>query len=639
MRNYDLDEEVLRAVQGSGIKLIIAVPNDRILAIGYNPWEATQFRYVVPYASSIKYIAVGNEVSMDSPQAPLVGPAMQNNSANLGGQIKVTTAISTSLVVNAYPPSNGVFSNLGFMGPVTNFLLSNGSPLLLNVYTYFAYADPGNTGNIRLDYALLNSPYPAFTDPNNGLQYYNLFDALVDATYAALSKATMTASTNVSTPNRSTPRGTPLRPGPLETYLFEMFDENKKPGDVVERNFGLFYPNKQPKAEKISLAAAAAMVVVAFLLSILRPTEAQIGVCYGKYAGDNLPSAQDVVNLYKSNGIGSMRIYDLDEGILQAVQGSGIKLIIQVPNDNIQSIGSDPSAATQFVQRYVVPYASSIKYIAVGNEVPLNSPQAPLVGPAMQNVLNALNSANLGGQIKVTTAIGTSLVITLTPHPTVNLGFMGPVANFLASNGSPLLLNVYTYFAYADPGNTGTISLDYALFTSSNPAFTDPNNGLQYYNLFDALVDATYAALNKATTAQSNSDTKIVQSETGWPSGGFPPRSAHLLSDTKIVHSETGWPSGGFPPRSAHYTGWPPGGFPPRSAYYTNAGGGETIDNARTYYSNVISHAKQGTPLKPGPMEIYLFEMFDEDNKPGDVEKHFGLFYPNQQSKYQLNFN
>jgi len=330
--------------------------------------------------------------------------------------------------------------------------------------------------------------------------------------------------------------------------------------------------------------------------------DAQIGVCYGKYAGDNLPSAQDVVNLCKSHGIGSMRIYDLDEGILQAVQGSGIKLIIQVPNDNIQSIGSDPSAATQFVQRYVVPYASSIKYIAVGNEVPMDSPQAPLVGPAMQNVLNALNSANLGGQIKVSTAISTSLVVNAYPPSNgvfSNLGFMGPVANFLASNGSPLLLNVYTYFAYADPGNTGTISLDYALFTSSNPAFTDPNNGLQYYNLFDALVDATYAALKKATTAVSNSDTKIVQHESGWPSGRFPRRSA----------------------------------------YYTNAGGGETLDNARTYYSNLISHAKQGTPLKPGPMEIYLFEMFDEDNKPGDVEKHFGLFYPNQQPKYQLNFN
>ncbi|KAJ8446881.1 hypothetical protein Cgig2_016191 [Carnegiea gigantea] len=332
-------------------------------------------------------------------------------------------------------------------------------------------------------------------------------------------------------------------------------------------------------------------------------SEAQIGVCYGKYAGDNLPSAQDVVNLCKSNGIGSMRINDLDEGILQAVQGSGIKLIIQVPNDNIQSIGSDPSAATQFVQRYVVPYASSIKYIAVGNEVPMNSPQAALVGPAMQNVLNALNSANLGGQIKVSTAISTSLVVNAYPPSNgvfSNLGFMGPVANFLASNGSPLLLNVYTYFAYADPGNTSKISLDYALFRSSSPAFTDPNNGLQYYNLFDALVDATYAALNKATTVQSNSDPKIVLPESGWLSGGFPPRSA----------------------------------------YYTNAGGGKTLDNARTYYSNLISHAKQGTPLKPGPMEIYLFEMFDEDNKPGDVEKHFGLFYPNnQQSKYQLKFN
>jgi len=304
-----------------------------------------------------------------------------------------------------------------------------------------------------------------------------------------------------------------------------------------------------------------------------------------------------------------MRIYDLDEGILQAVQGSGIKLIIAVPNDNIQSIGSDPSAATQFVQRYVVPYASSIKYIAVGNEVAMDSPQAPLVGPAMQNVLNALNAANLGGEIKVSTAISTSLVINAYPPSNgmfSNMGFMGPVANFLASNGSPLLLNVYTYFAYADPANTGRISLDYALFTSPNPAFTDPNNGLQYYNLFDALVDATYAALSKATTVS------MAISNAG-------------SSSTRIVYPESGWPSGG--------------GFSSMSTYYTNADGGATSDNARTYYSNLISHAKKGTPLKPEPMEIYLFELFDEDNKPGDVEKHFGLFYPNQQSKYQLNFN
>ncbi|KAJ8425989.1 hypothetical protein Cgig2_007803 [Carnegiea gigantea] len=263
---------------------------------------------------------------------------------------------------------------------------------------------------------------------------------------------------------------------------------------------------------------------------------------------------------------------------------------------SLQPIGSSCKAATQFVQWYVVPYASSIKYIVVGNEVSMDSSQAPLVAPAMQNVLNALNSANLGGQINVTTAISTSLLINSYPPSNSrfkNMGFMGPVANFLYRNGSPLFLNVFTYFAHADPKNNGNIPLNYALFTSPSPAFTDPNNGLQYYNLFDALVDATYAALSKATTPMFTT----LSTSSRHPS-------------TRILASESGWPSNGTL-----------GGM---STYHTNANGGATLSNAETYYTNLIDHVKQGTPLKPGPIETYLFESFDENKKPGDtVELNF----------------
>ena len=41
-------------------------------------------------------------------------------------------------------------------------------------------------------------------------------------------------------------RGTPKRPGVLETYVFAMLNENQKPGDPTEKNFGLFYPDMQP---------------------------------------------------------------------------------------------------------------------------------------------------------------------------------------------------------------------------------------------------------------------------------------------------------------------------------------------------------------------------------------------------------
>ncbi|GAB4856010.1 hypothetical protein Ancab_024649 [Ancistrocladus abbreviatus] len=330
-----------------------------------------------------------------------------------------------------------------------------------------------------------------------------------------------------------------------------------------------------------SIAAAAFLLVI--LMPLLQPTDAQIGVCYGRN-GNNLPSEQDVVNLYKSNGIGRMRIYDPDQAALQALKGSNIQLMLGVPNDKLQSLGSDANAAAQWVQDNVVPFASDVnfRYIAVGNEVMPSDAEAQSVLPAMQNIHNALNAANLG-QIQVSTAIKFSILGT--SYPPSSGAFSGdatqyitPIINFLNSNNAPLLANIYPYFS-----NAG--GLDYALFTSPGTVVTDPGNGLQYQNLFDAMMDSVYAAV---------------------ASVGAP--------NLAIVVSESGWPSDG--------------------------GDTATSDNAGTYYKNLINHVKGGTPRKPGgPIETYLFAMFDENQKSAGVEQHFGLFTPDQQPKYQISFN
>ncbi|TKY67807.1 Glucan endo-1,3-beta-glucosidase [Spatholobus suberectus] len=575
------DEEALQALRGSGIELLMDVAKETLQSLT-NSIAATNWvnKYVTPYSQDVnfKYIIVGNEIHPSDIEAQYILSAMTNmqnaiSSANL--QIKVSTAIDTG---DADP----------YIRLIINFLVNNGALLLANVYPYFAYAN--DQQSISLAYALFTQ------QGNNDVGYQNLFDAMLDSIYIALEKmgssnlqivvsesgwpseggdgaTTNNASTYYANliSHASSGSGTPKRPGgSIETFLFAMFDENQKSGEPLSS-----LPDG--KRETLEGTAMSAILLLVGILSSITGAQS-LGICYGVNGG-NLPSRQEVVDLYKNRSIGGMRIYYPDEEALQALKGSGLELIMDVAGETLQSL-TDPNAATEWVNKYMTPYSQDVnfKYIAIGNEIHPGDNDAQYILSAMTNIQNAISSANL--QVKVSTAIDTSLITN--SYPPDNGVFTGnadlyirPIINFLVNNGAPLLANVYPYFTYAN--DQQSISLAYALFSQQG------NNDAGYQNLFDAMLDSIYAALEKVGA-----------------------------SNLQIVVSESGWPSDG--------------------------GDGATSQNAYTYYANLINHTMggSGTPKRPGgPIETYLFALFDENQKPGvETERHFGLFNPNKSPKY-----
>ncbi|KAK4736697.1 hypothetical protein R3W88_000394 [Solanum pinnatisectum] len=114
-----------------------------------------------------------------------------------------------------------------------------------------------------------------------------------------------------------------------------------------------------------------------------------------------------------------MRIYSPDVDILNALKGSNIEIIVEVPNQDLQAL-ANPSNANGWVQDNIINHFSDVKfkYIAVGNEVDPSTytcQYAQFVGPAMENIYNALTSVGLQDQIKVSTATYSGLLTNTYP--------------------------------------------------------------------------------------------------------------------------------------------------------------------------------------------------------------------------------
>ncbi|XP_074580647.1 glucan endo-1,3-beta-glucosidase-like [Curcuma longa] len=307
------------------------------------------------------------------------------------------------------------------------------------------------------------------------------------------------------------------RDGRIDTsYNEEEMSKNSNEEEIEERLFISFHALFQV----MELLPFCSILLFSFLASSVSEA-GNVGVNYGRVA-NNLPPATKVVELLKSNDIGHVKLYDADPSVLRALVGSGIKVVVTVPNELLASVAARLGFALQWVQRKVAAYypSTQIHSIAVGNEVfvfPRNITN--FLVPTMQNVHTALAHLHLDADVKISSPI--TLTALQNSYPSSSGSFrpelvetvIWSMLEFLRQIGSYLMINAYPFFAYE--ANSDVISLDYALFRP-NSGVVDAGNGLKYYSLFDAQIDAVFVAMS----ALKYDDIKIVASETGWPSKG-----------------------------------------------------------------------------------------------------------------------
>ncbi|KAG7555949.1 Glycoside hydrolase superfamily, partial [Arabidopsis suecica] len=309
-------------------------------------------------------------------------------------------------------------------------------------------------------------------------------------------------------------------------------------------------------------------------------TTSVVGLNYG-LLGDNLPSPSNVIKFYKSQNVAKIRIFEPNKDVLNALRGNReIGVTVGIKNEDLAALAANKDAVKSWFATNIDPYIAdvNITFITVGNQAIPGDIYGPHVLPVIQSLIDLVKSRNLPISIS-TTVTTTSLAVlkppsagVLTPQARQQLV---PVLRLLSQTSTPIFVNIYPYYFYAsDPKN---VPLEYANFNTDQIVVKD--GALKYSNLFDAIFDAFLWAMEK----EGVKGLPLVVSETGWPSAG----------------------NGGMTTPALQYT----------------------------YIGNFVKHVAsgKGTPKRPNSrIDGYIFETYNENQKPVGIYQHFGLYDPTE---------
>ncbi|CAA6666398.1 unnamed protein product [Spirodela intermedia] len=297
------------------------------------------------------------------------------------------------------------------------------------------------------------------------------------------------------------------------------------------------------------------------------------GINYGRIA-DNIPPPESVVTLLKASKIKNVRIYDADHSVLTAFKGSGLELDISISEDRAMSW------LKENVQAFLP-------------DTHIRELQEALLG-ACKNIYDALDKLQLTDLIQVSTAHSEAVFANSYPPSSCTfkeevIQYIMPLLQFFFTSRIAPSTSMLTLFWHTRAiQNILTLNM---LYLSRTLEYMTQKTDLHYDNMFDAQIDAAYAALEAL---------------------GF--------EKMEVRVSETGWASDGDKDEA-----------------------GASVENARTYNYNLRKRLfkRKGTPLRPKMVvKAYVFALFNENLKPGPAsERHYGLFKADGSIAYDIGFS
>ncbi|CAL1408792.1 unnamed protein product [Linum trigynum] len=299
------------------------------------------------------------------------------------------------------------------------------------------------------------------------------------------------------------------------------------------------------------------------------------------------PSPKSIMWLLRQKSMKRAKVYDafFDRDLLTALQDTGVDVLVGMNNADVGRVAADDSSneAVKWLESNIKPFYGRVSFrcLQLGSKMALQgNHEISTLLQAMVHVQAAQKRLGLDISLGIdldNAALAESFPPSAAAFDGAIVPVLRPLLTFMEHNMGTLVVSIFPMIRYVtDPYyEYKGMNIDYALLNGVSPAVTD--NGLQYTNMMDGLVDAFYTSLSKLGITM-----RVIVGETGWASG----------STVK---------------------------------YATPKLAGEYIYNLAERLRNNV-----GTPLKPNwPVETFIHTLYVQDKNNNGLYKWYGMFYPN----------